>query len=939
MEEAINQLQDLGITRTQAKKALARYNNDVSRAADYIFSGNYISEDEEETNLVQEALTTHDPVTLSLEEQSKHTQTASSQSTTTDQSNLSLVVYKDPREAFDQQVPSKNTKATSDFSLTWWSNPENPSERKAIDNLPIGLRPPAYSFNYAPIIIQALFHVTYFQLAVISYRPVPSDWGTPENYWKGKGEPIPGYITVKKMKTKQPGESNDKETEKPENEKTEDYNDIDESCIKEDLVENSQEESVTEVKAIPKCLQVLGELQKTFAFLGNTKRSYGSIANFTKTLSTKSNYWDEEDVHFESFLELLINNIIGCDELSDTSLSLSKSFKSLDPLVFESYKSDDDPEITYKFTSFEKASPLVFIVLENRDKLDYEYRIDSTIYLDRYMRDNKDKAIHGFQKMQAYQMDIKSLQAEVDRLKGDVHSMSKSELLDQSIIYFKENEDAERVDMDALVCVLETVKQKMSDKLNKTEYLLKERKKEVYKVFDTEDMKNRPYNLRATFHHDGKNGTGHYWAYIWVEAKQENLLENMPTEGGWFKFCDAQVTLVKEEDMFNDPVPPFSLMYVDGSLPKYTKQQLYEGLPDELKEFIKKENELFEQEISKFDRANNLSYPVYEDVWTTEKTEEYQIENTAFDDTNSIGTAVGQTNTETENQKYLGQRHVKLKEQTNRRIVEASTYSCDDYRMLMNFEAFLAKTQNQQGLEHLYLMYLQEPDENGVQKINEETSKNDEDLKFAWSQYEYLLSLSEKVTQALNYFVKKEYQMALQTLLDTKRTEIAWKTQVMMNLDLHAYSSIDAISFNPLYETYGKECLEILNKAAFNKALNVSYRSRGLEDALRIAHQAHAIIGPDAISNDSTYESLRELWLNFGEQDNTDKLTDTQTDLLNTLVMTYLEGQSGQSIDPMDRTPFPGLNINEKSKEFPLWVQYKQAYDEAETLLKQNHSK
>lgn len=159
-----------------------------------------------------------------------------------------------------------------------------------------------------------MFHVTYFQLAVISYRPVPSDWGTPENYWKGKGEPIPGYITVKKMKTKQPGESNDKETEKPENEKTEDYNDIDESCIKEDLVENSQEESVTEVKAIPKCLQVLGELQKTFAFLGNTKRSYGSIANFTKTLSTKSNYWDEEDVHFEckkrknSFLLCLILN-------------------------------------------------------------------------------------------------------------------------------------------------------------------------------------------------------------------------------------------------------------------------------------------------------------------------------------------------------------------------------------------------------------------------------------------------------------------------------------------------------------------------------------------------------------------------------------------------------------------------------------------------------
>ncbi|KAI9279577.1 hypothetical protein BY458DRAFT_532067 [Sporodiniella umbellata] len=295
MEEAISQLEVLGITRTQAKKALARYNNDVSRAADFIFSGNYISDGEEneiepteDPNQQSEALAQ----SLSLEEQHKPIEsTVSNQPTTTNPSDMSLVVYKDSKEAFDQQVPEKNDNvkdSISNFSLTWWKNPENPSERKAIDYIPIGLRPPAYSFNYAPIVVQALFHITYFQFAVASFQPTPPNWGQPANYWKGKGEHVPGYITIKKPR--QPKEQNEK--------RLEGYNDIDETFIQEDLAEDSQEEDV-EVKAIPKCLQAIGELQKIFAFLGNTKRAYGSVADFTKALNTKSNLWDEDDIYFE----------------------------------------------------------------------------------------------------------------------------------------------------------------------------------------------------------------------------------------------------------------------------------------------------------------------------------------------------------------------------------------------------------------------------------------------------------------------------------------------------------------------------------------------------------------------------------------------------------------------------------------------------------------
>lgn len=224
-------------------------------------------------------------------------------------------------------------------------------------------------------------------------------------------------------------------------------------------------------------------------------------------------------------------------------------------------------------------------MLENRHKLNYEYQIDTTIYLDRYMDYNKEQSIQGFQKMQTYQMDIKKSQAEIDKLKGDIRSVSKRVLLDESIKYFKDRQenDINDDDLNALDYILKTVKQKMTIRLEQMETLLKERKREIYAIFDREDMKKKPYKLRATFHHDGKTGTGHYWAYIWVESKEENLLEDMPAEGGWFRFCDASVVPAKEEDIFNDPVPPFSFVYVDDSLPRYTKNQIYECVPDELK--------------------------------------------------------------------------------------------------------------------------------------------------------------------------------------------------------------------------------------------------------------------------------------------------------------------------------------------------------------------
>lgn len=114
----------------------------------------------------------------------------------------------------------------------------------------------------------------------------------------------------------------------------------------------------------------------------------------------------------------------------------------------------------------------------------------------------------------------------------------------------------------------------------------------------------------------------------------------------------------------------------------------------------------------------------------------------------------------------------------------------------------------------------------------------------------------------------------------------------------------------------------------------MSYRSRGLDDALQLARQALAIIEPEAITTDSTYGSLRELWLSFGEQEGV-HLTEEQEHLLNTLVLTYLEGQSGQGVNEMSRRESPVLSTdNNKEDDVPLWQQYKDARLQADALLK-----
>lgn len=113
--------------------------------------------------------------------------------------------------------------------------------------------------------------------------------------------------------------------------------------------------------------------------------------------------------------------------------------------------------------------------------------------------------------------------------------------------------------------------------------LIHERQHSLQNLFNEPDLHQRPYDLRAVLHTDGLSGTGHYWGYIWVELVEVNLLVDIPTQGGgWYRFCDARVERVTEEDVWAEPTDPFALVYTDRAAPSFTKQQMDKVTPADL---------------------------------------------------------------------------------------------------------------------------------------------------------------------------------------------------------------------------------------------------------------------------------------------------------------------------------------------------------------------
>jgi hypothetical protein len=208
--------------------------------------------------------------------------------------------------------------------------------------------------------------------------------------------------------------------------------------------------------------------------------------------------------------------------------------------------------------------------------------------MDRYLHENYDVALEGFKTMDQCRAEISKALKEMDKLKTSAFGqvkLNKADILEQTLSYFdQQKHDGSLDELETLRGVFGWAQNTIQVQMEALTASVEERRNIYSDIFNNDELKKRPYELRATFHHDGKSGTGHYWAYIWVEPDHNSSLESPEGSdtGGWFRFCDSQVTAATEDQILSEGATLFSMIYVDANVPKYSRSEIQELIPEEL---------------------------------------------------------------------------------------------------------------------------------------------------------------------------------------------------------------------------------------------------------------------------------------------------------------------------------------------------------------------
>ncbi|CAG8689829.1 10236_t:CDS:10, partial [Acaulospora morrowiae] len=284
MEDNLEHFKQMGIPLDKAKEALQKFNNDLSKAVNFYFETNS-GNSEEMSNLgpliSDENVTDNWAVTIhntgstdyqnssaiDLTENNDYIEAIEASKKDADNDDLkravnaSLQTMPINNNDKDDEDPQLQRTIEESYNSNFYSNlftdPEQPTKRMKLDNnTPIGLRP-ANTYHCANSLIQALFYIPIFRLALLAFRPTRDDWGEVDGYWKGTQDGL------------------QIEPEYPENDRQ-------------------------------SALKFIHEFQKLFGFLSLSQRSYGDSSRLLDALKFEggNNGWGDVD-EYDFILQLL----------------------------------------------------------------------------------------------------------------------------------------------------------------------------------------------------------------------------------------------------------------------------------------------------------------------------------------------------------------------------------------------------------------------------------------------------------------------------------------------------------------------------------------------------------------------------------------------------------------------------------------------------------
>ncbi|RUS31765.1 hypothetical protein BC938DRAFT_477111, partial [Jimgerdemannia flammicorona] len=950
-EDAISSLTDLGITRQQATSALMKYNNDVARAADYIFSGNALDDDEPPPLLEQHrgdgaidpgyeerqrtqgdtdgtpkssyVLVDDDPkidvkprepvsnndypedlqraLEASVGDRERHDiEKATAESlahTQPTELTAAKSSYYDPNKWAVVTV-NKNeddvnlTRAIkASISLTWWTDPDDPKMRTRVPGFPTALRPPTHGYQFTPPVLQALYHVPIFRRVVLGYRPSIERWGSPDGYWRGEGDSLP---IIQPM----PDTDEDDEQRPP------------------------YAGQAGEAVLLPTSMKSFYELQKLFAFMELTDRSYGNVMHVLRSLHLPQPAgWDDPEGSVEVFLEMLLGILIDVDKFRSRAASTMR-FKRLFSISAQTdyvnsngtaSQHDEDEEANYltfalspdvrdlyghfdtlmfersperaKYVFFDRIPEVMVINLDRQSRSRVarnwgsssahyhhrNFRIDKFFYMDRYLNRNRDEILRRYRLKEKWGWELNELRKEYAGLVSVGNkNITAVDLLRGTMDYFNntrpslclENSDFAMDDMYVISDHLERTTEQIQKRITVLEAKQEELERCIVELFDTDDMRLFDYRLHAVLMHDGNNGSGRHWAYVWVTQKTAD-------PGQWMRFCDAEVRKVSEDEVFNDRVVSstgggiYALIYSKGEF-EVIIDELRDIISSSLKAFVLADNHSHDLDSRSYaerdryheDEVSRDSSPSIPDTPTFEDAPE---PNETAQPTLTLGSGASYLSMVTD---------MPMQERGTLLMFEMDQVQSDDYRILQRFEYFLAKVGNIRALQWLLsnhvgpeLMLDDEP------LVISPAARQDPRLLHAYQAFDWYTRIAEPFVEALECMLKDEFARAIELLLELKRKEAGWLQGWSRSSEVRdATPRAEELSRAERAQLYGKVCLQILDESARRKIVEVpAYRSRGLEDAIRIAQQTQTLVGPENVTTDSFLARLREQWLELPE--------------------------------------------------------------------------
>ncbi|CAG8724332.1 28791_t:CDS:10, partial [Racocetra persica] len=517
-----------------------------------------------------------------------------------------VVLYSGNKNGNDSQYPRSDQ--------NWCGDWEQPVKRQKLDTTPLGLKP-VIDYYYASSFFQALFHIPIFRLSLLAFRPTKDDWGNVEGYWKGQKH----YYT------------ND--------DKSKLYSNV-----------NRQES-----------LKFIHEFQKLFGFLSLSQRAYGDSSQLVDVLDfDEKAIWNEAEV-VSSFTNKLIVKLLEGSNYRDRVSGDQDIPADLQPYIldFEKYNVYPSCQTIYDALDrvmqeskgslrkpfFTKLAHILVMNLKHRDsdgnasfptfQGDSTFQVLKELYMDRYMYENSQFVEKCWQEIEIMKNELEKIDLNIDKIIKFQGKHNGPELLKGSIEHFQQkckkaaengttDDDAQRT-KTWLEGVLDKVEQKLNDLLKKKDEL----EQSIKQIFDTPDMKKYHYRLKAVLVHNGQSGQGNHWAYIWVSrcSKSDNRVSNAVDNGNWMKFQDNSVeeaienTVLNEPGIYHSSHSVYTLFYVNARF-DCNFSNLEDVIPDTLKAFVEKDNQILEEEIGNQIRRAELAdnNNAMEGTWESDST-------------------------------------------------------------------------------------------------------------------------------------------------------------------------------------------------------------------------------------------------------------------------------------------------------------------------------